>query len=120
MYLVAWLITLGALSSICQAAKVIKATGEIIEGDVLGFIVLQAGSSETEEGPPAPLYVLCEGKRVSSVSEKGVTCDENAKVLMRIKKNRPAKAKCRFWRTQRIRWASLRTKMLLVSRSESA
>ena len=84
MYLTAWLITLGALSSICQAAKVIKATGEIIEGDVLGFIVLQAGSSETEEGLPVPLYVLCEGKRVSSISEKGVTCDENAKVLMRV------------------------------------
>ena len=55
MDLMAWLITLAALSSICQAAKVIKATGEIIEGDVLGFIVLQAGSSETEEGLPAPL-----------------------------------------------------------------
>ena len=80
----ALLITLGVLSNICHAAKLVKVTGEVINGDVLGFIVLQADNSETEGGAPGPLYLLCEGKRASSISENGVTCEANAKVLMRV------------------------------------
>ena len=84
MYLaMARLITLGALSSICQAAKVIKATGEIIEGDVLGFLVLLAGSSKTEEGLPVPLYggapdtaclLVAKGLDAINAIKRGISC----------------------------------------------
>jgi hypothetical protein len=73
-----------AMVSLCSATKLTKATGEVMNGDLDGVIVLQDESATGENGLPTPRYLLCEGKHVSSVSREGVTCGDNKRVLMKV------------------------------------
>ena len=70
------------ISISCSAAKLTKATGEVLDGELVGIIVWQAERSDTETGPAA--YLLCAGKHVSSISQRGISCDENARVLLKV------------------------------------
>jgi hypothetical protein len=77
----ALLLTTFGLNVNSLATKVTKTNGEVVTGESVGFIVLQAEPSETAN---TPAYLLCPGKHVSSVSQKGVICDENAALLLRV------------------------------------
>lgn len=70
------------IPALCSAAKLTKITGEVLDGQVVGIIVLQAERLDTETRSGA--YLLCGGKHVSSISGKRTDCDENARVLLKV------------------------------------
>ncbi len=76
------LLTTVGVPGFCSAAKLTKSTGEVLDGEFVGIIVLQGERSETETGPAA--YLLCAGKHVSSINQKGTNSDESARVLLKV------------------------------------
>ncbi len=54
------LLTTSAIAPLCSGSKLTKANSEVLDGELVGIIVLQAEPSAGELGPGP--YLLCSGK----------------------------------------------------------
>jgi hypothetical protein len=61
-----FLLTAASIAPLCFGANLTKPTGEVLDGDFFGIIVLHAESPAGESGSGS--YLLCAGKQVSAVS----------------------------------------------------